>query len=164
MVRIFATFFILFCLCSCGFRTLHSAKAKQTAQLEKINIEPLDTIAGSEYYEAIYDLLRPGRETKYKLLTTLNFSKGISVLLPNSDILHEKITAEVQYHLILNDAGVELTSGNIRKTLSYSTTFAPYTNNVRAEDATLKLARHVAEEVRNRLLFYFINTHEDIQQ
>lgn len=150
-------------MCSCSFKPLSNAqKAKYNHNLSKIHIEPINTIAGSEYYEVLSDLLNPSSNTEYVLITTLNFTKGIAVLLPNSDVSHEKIIALVNYRLVSTETGKEITSGNITKSLSYSTTFAPYVSNARAEDATLNLARNIAEEVRNRLLFYFISTHENI--
>lgn len=158
-------FFILTTLCSCGFKPLHSnLKSEYSHHLENIYIEPLDSISGSEYYEAISNILPNCKEPKYSLITQLSFEKDISVLLPNSDVIHEEITARAHYRLVRKDDGKELTSGKTKKSLSYSTTFAPYTNNVRSEDATIKLSRSLAEEVRNRLLFYFVNNHENIQQ
>lgn len=156
--------FLLLTLCSCGFSPLHwSNKSSYNDDLRKIQVEPINSIAGSEYYEAMQDLLQPASETEYILTTTLRFDKGISVLLPNSDVLHEKVTVYADYNLISKDTGNIITSGSVKRALSYSTTFAPYTNYVRSEDSLIKAVRYVAEEIRNKLLFYFISTNEDIQ-
>lgn len=163
--RVIFILFLLFSLCSCGFSPLHSpSQSEYNHELQQIYIEPANSIADSGYYEAMQDLLQPGKETKYVLITTLRFDKGISVLLPNSDVLHEKVTVYADYHLTSKDTGNIITSGSVTRALSYSTTFAPYTNYVRSEDSSIKAARSIAEAIRNKLLFYFINTDEDIQQ
>lgn len=161
MNKFFSIFVFVFCyvaLHGCSFRPVYSQQlAVDMKELRKIYVEPIDSILGSEYYEAIYDLLQPIEPTDYILITTLNHKKEIAVLEQSSDVLRERIVAIANYKLIRRTDGKEINGGSVKLTLSYSTTFEPYSNELRSSDSSSKLSRAVAEEIRNRLILFFAN-------
>lgn len=148
---------LLLMLSSCGLQPYYSTKytGKSSVELNKVEPVPVDDIYGAEYYDVLLQVLMPQGESKYLLYSTLVFSKELSILQPNSDVLREDAIVNVSYKLVRKSDLQEMVSGSFRRNLSYSTTFAAYANEVRNNDSSLQLAKSVAAEVRNRLVLYF---------
>lgn len=162
LVKIFP--FIIICLCfsGCGLKPFYSIESfPSSTELRTVSPEPMNSIFGAEYYERIHQLLAPEAPAKYKLKTHFSYSSSFSVILQNSDVVRDRITLVTSYSLYDISSGKILDSGKFSRSLSYSTTFAPYSNTVLQHDTSVKLARYAAEEVHNRLVMYFANRREE---
>lgn len=140
---------------SCSLKAFYDKDNILVEKLSLIEPDAIDSIYGAEYYDAIMRLLRPGSETKYKLITKLTYGKAVAVLQPNSDVIRERIVLKTEYILKDKMTDKEITSGHFTRSLSYSSSFAPYPNTVKDDDTHIILARGAAEEIRNRLMLYF---------
>ena len=150
-------------LSSCGFQPVYSNDKKENEKnvliyLRQIEVEPINTIEGAEFYDHINNILPANnKDPKFLLKTSLSYSTEHSIISKSSDVLRENHKLVTNYSLIEKATNKEITSGNFTTISSYSTTFAPYINIVRSSDASLNLAIQAAEEVRSRLILFFVS-------
>ncbi len=155
--RTLISIILLLVISSCDLKPYYSTKYldKSYVELNKVEPVPLDSIYGAEYYDILLQILMPQGKSEFLLYTNLVFSKELSILQPNSDVLREDAVVNVSYRLVRKHDMQEMTSGYFRRNISYSTSFSAYANEVRNNDSSLQLAKSVAHEVRNRLVLYF---------
>lgn len=140
---------------SCGF--VPAYKAQNAADLSFIEITPISSIEGTYFYNHLKALLPPSKDTKYVLTSTLAFSQSYNIIQANADILRETQNISVSYQLIDKNSLQIVTSGNFTKMNSYSVNFSLYSNTALRQDSTNLLAENAAEEVRNRLMLFFVS-------
>jgi len=140
---------------SCGFRPDYKADAYNENFLTFVEITPMRTIEGTNFYNHLKSIFPSAKKSLYVLNTKLSFSNSYNVIQSNSDILRETQNITVTYQLIDKKDLKVLTQGNFSKMSSYSTNFSLYSNSVIRQDSMVDLAENAAEEVRNRLLMFF---------
>ena len=145
----------LFSLASCGFSPVYKENDNHTKQfLENIEITPLDSIEGADFYNHLKNILPHGNQAKYILTTNYAFTKNISIIQKNSDISRESITIKVTYTLKDKLTDNNIITEQFSRFASFNTTASPYSNNVNQQDIQKNLAIMSAEEVRNRLMLF----------
>jgi hypothetical protein len=150
--------FILLFLSACGFKPVFSNDNLNTKTLlGSIEVEPINSIEGTEFYNHLKLLLPSVQKPTYILTATLSYNKEHSIIQKNSDISREMKILKVAYYLAEKSSGKIVYSGNFTKFSSFSTTYFPYTNTIQEQAISENLALAAATEVRNRLILYFKN-------
>ena len=95
-------FFMLafFMQVSCGFRPAYKADAYNENFLTFVEITPIRTIEGTNFYNHLKSIFPSAKKSLYVLNTTLSFSSSYNVIQSNSDILRETQNINVTYQLI----------------------------------------------------------------
>lgn len=149
---------IFFSLSSCGFRPVYKVSNNKTYDfLKKIELAPINTIEGAEFYNQLKNIIPPASKAQYILETTLLYSNGFSIIESNSDVLREMITLNVKYKIKDKFNDKIIMSGKFTRLSSYNTNSSLYANSERNQQALIDLAITAAEEVRNRIILYIEN-------
>jgi LPS-assembly lipoprotein len=151
--------FLTFLISGCGFKPLYGKEvnSKSLRYLSQIEISPIQSIEGVEFYNRMSSILPSNTGSKFLLTVSLTYSSEHGIIQKNSDIIRENLKLHVRYSLISQDTRRTLTSGEFRRISSYSTIFVPYSNTVRSQDSAKNLAASAAEEIRTRLILFFEN-------
>ena len=149
----------IFSLTSCGFKPIYKKQSNPTNNfLQRIEIIPISSPDGADYYNHLNNILPPSSNPKYNLETTLSYEKDYSIIQRNSDVLREVVTIKVSYKLIESKTQKLVTSGYFTRLASYGTNFSPYSNQTNQQETQRLLAIMSAEEVRNRVILFFENS------
>ena len=150
--------YLLFLLSACGFKPIYGNKStSDNNALELIEIEPIESIAGTKFYQHLSDILPRSHSAKYLLKVQFGYGSVPLAIQKNSDVLRQTVSQQVTYQLLDKETNKELTHGQFKNTSSYSTTFSPYATYVESEITLENLSQYAAEEVRTRLILYFAN-------
>lgn len=155
--NIFFLVLVFLCTSACGFKAIHKIDNINYYQLKNIEIEPINSIEGAEFYNQLKNILPYQHDAKYKLITTISFSENYNIIHNNSDALNEVVTARVNFKLLDKTTDKILLNSSFSKPSSYVTTFSPYSNLIQKHDLLSNLSIMVAEEIRNRIIIYFSN-------
>lgn len=149
----------IFSLTSCGFKPIYKTQSNPTNNfLQSIEITPIASPDGADYYNHLKNILPTEQKPKYKLETTLSYIKDYSIIQKNSDVLREVVTIKVSYKLLDSKTQKLVTSGYFSRLASFSTNFSPYSNQTNQQEIQKLLAIMSAEEVRNRIILFFENS------
>lgn len=149
----------IFSLTSCGFKPIYKKQSNPTNNfLQSIEIIPISSPDGADYYNHLNNILPPSSNPRYNLETTLSYGKDYSIIQRNSDVLREVVTIKVSYKLIESKTQKLVTSGYFTRLASYGTNFSPYSNQINQQETQRLLAIMSAEEVRNRVILFFENS------
>ncbi len=144
---------------SCSLKPVYSSKhnAKELAKLSSIEIQPINSVEGSEFLYHFSRILPCSRGIKPQYLLKVEFSntKVPSVLQRNSDTIREAINQTVSYSLMDALTNKEVTSGRFKHITSYNTNSTVYTSYIIGEGEMELLTNQAAEEIRKRLILYF---------
>lgn len=154
------TFLCTMSLSSCNLRPAYTDKiGGVNSQLAAIELEPIDTIDGAEFYYSLSSLLPKSNviATKYLLKVRLSNTNFLSVIGKNSDVSRTILSQTVNYRLIDTNTDRELTSGQLRHMTSYSITSTAYGSYIDNERTMEDLSRQSANELLERLVLYFTN-------
>jgi hypothetical protein len=149
----------IFSLSSCGLRPVYSEKHynKQASDnLSAIDVEQVGSIQGAEFYHRLISILPQKLETKYLLRAQFTEVVTPTIIEKNSNILRESINQLIKYQLIDITTDKVLISDQFHQTTSYNTIFMPYAASVEREKTGIELAHQAAQEIRNRLIIYFM--------
>ncbi len=147
--------FVLLFTTSCGFKPAYRLLDDSVCEfMAKIEIEPIPSIEGAEYYSCLKKIFPSSKKARYLISSSLNFTKDFSIIQKSSDILREAVTVKVFYKLKNIKTDKTITSGSFIRFSSFNTTFPPYTNQIRQQDVYTTLAIIAAEEVRNRIMLF----------
>ena len=156
--KIVSLFLVLFSLASCGFRPIYKTELNPTNNfIQTIEILPIASPEGANYYNHLKNILPTGHNPKYTLSTSLSYDKDFSIIQKNSDVLREVVTIKVKYKLTESATNKIIVSGKFSRLASYSTNFSPYGNQANQQELQNTLAIMSAEEVRNRLILFIEN-------
>ena len=157
-LRLLAMTVLLVSLTSCGFKPVYKSENNDTHKLlAAIEIVPVSTIEGADYYNHLKNILPHSDKAKYLLDSNLKYTKSYSLIQKNSDPLRELVTIKVTYTLKDRATGKIITSGKFSRISSFNTAFSPYSNLVRQQDTHKNLSIISAEEVRNRIMLFSEN-------
>lgn len=138
--------------------------------LSSIEIEHPNTIAGSEFYHHLTTACYTGcpidkktghvqidQEYKYLLKYDISYGSKNLIIQHNSDIAYKSLEIKINYKLLNKDTDQILTHGTFSKFASHETLFSSYNQFVDETAFTIDLAIFAAEEVKTRLIIYFLN-------
>ncbi|MFY9589758.1 LPS assembly lipoprotein LptE [Rickettsia endosymbiont of Halotydeus destructor] len=150
---------IIFFLSSCTLKPVYSEKyynyLSSHNELNAINVEPVRSVDGAEFYHRLVSILPQKAKAEYLLKTQFVNVSMPATIAKNSNILRESINQSVSYQLIDIKTNKILTSEKFYQTTSYNTIFSPYASDIEREETQIELARQAAEEIRTRLILYF---------
>lgn len=147
---------IIFCLTSsCNLKPVYSEKYSRNNDLEAIEVEPMRTIEGAEFYHRLTSILPQKAQAKYLLKVKLIATTMPATIEKNSNVLREYINQLVRYKLIDIESQKVLIEEKFYQNMSYNAIFTPYATNVERDKTGIDLAYQAAEEIRSRLILYF---------
>lgn len=156
MIRNVLLLTALLFLAACSFSPIYGDKGFQKNHLlHAIQVEPINSIAGAEFYRHMSDILPLYYDPKFLLKVRFNSASSPIAMQKNTEVLRQNISQLIEYELLDIKTHKIITSGRFRNTLSYNTTFSPYATHIESESALETLTRNTAEEIRNRLILYF---------
>jgi len=148
-------FFALF-LNSCGFKSPYKNQDLiQNKNLNSIEIEPINSIEGAEFYHHLSNLLPKSYNTRYILKVQFSTRDSPLVIQKNADILRQTISQLIKYQLFDKMTSKELISGQFRLLSSYNAASSSYITYTESEKTLENLTKLAAEEIRTRLILYF---------
>ena len=157
--RIISLFIILFSITSCGFKPIYKTNLNPTYDyLQAIEITPISSPEGADYYNHLKNIIPTNLHAKYRLNTSIAYTKNFSIIQRNSDVTREVVTIKVVYSLVETSTGKIITSDDFSRIASFSTNFSPYGNHTKQLEVQKVLAIMAAEEIRNRLILFIENT------
>lgn len=160
VLLVIITFLCMISLSSCNLKPIYIDKPDGiNAELAAIELEPIDTIDGAEFYYAFSNLLPKSNimKTKYLLKVKLVNGNFLSVIDKNSDISREIMSQIIYYQLINIENNQEITSGSLKHMTSYTITSTPYSSYITNEKTMEDLSKQAATELLERLILYFTN-------
>ena len=156
MLNKLAILLISLILCSCGFKSPYQVSVNDDS-LSSIEIEPIESIEGAEFYQNLINLLPPSKKIQYLLKVQFHYVSSPLVIQKNADIFRQTVSQLVKYQLLDKDTNKELTAGQFRLLSSYSSHYSAYTTHIESEKTLANLTKLGAEEIRARLILYFEN-------
>lgn len=158
-LKVVALLICIFFLTSCGFKPIYKTQSNPINNfLQNIEIIPISSPEGADYYNHLKNILPSEQTSKYHLETILSYGKDYSIIQRNSDVLRELITIKVSYKLLESKTQKLITTGHFTRLASFSTNFSPYSNQTNQQETQKLLAIMSAEEVRNRIILFFENS------
>ncbi|EAA25699.1 hypothetical protein rsib_orf465 [Rickettsia sibirica 246] len=140
---------------SCNLKPVYSEKYSRNNDLEAIEVEPIRTIEGAEFYHRLTSILPQKAQAKYLLKVKLITTTMPATIEKNSNVLREYINQLVRYKLIDIESQKVLIEEKFYQNTSYNAIFTPYATNVERDKTEIDLAYQAAEEIRSRLILYF---------
>ncbi|BDU60228.1 hypothetical protein FLA4_06380 [Candidatus Rickettsia kotlanii] len=141
---------------SCNLKPVYSKKYSRNNDLEAIEVEPIRTIEGAEFYHRLTSILPQKAQAKYllkvKLIAT---TMPATTIEKNSNVLRGYINQLVIYKLIDIESQKVLIEEQFYQNTSYNAICTPYATNVERDETGIDLAYQAAEEIRSRLILYF---------
>ncbi|MFK8040371.1 MAG: hypothetical protein AB8B67_03445 [Rickettsiaceae bacterium] len=123
--------------------------------LSLIEIESINSIAGTGLYQALNNMIKHNNVKKYKLIISLSDETNAAALQKNSDIIMQSVNQVVQYQLVDINTQKELTSGSFNYSTTYSLGFTEYANYIHSQNTIDNLTQDAAKEIISRLIIYF---------
>ncbi|WP_017443338.1 hypothetical protein [Rickettsia gravesii] len=146
---------IFFLMSSCNLKPVYSEKYSRNNDLETIEVEPIRTIEGAEFYHRLTSILPQKAQAKYLLKVKLIATTMPATIEKNSNVLRKYINQLVRYKLIDIESQKVLIEEKFYQNTSYNAIFTPYATNVERDETGVDLAYQAAEEIRSRLILYF---------
>ena len=140
---------------SCNLKPVYSEKYSRNNDLEAIEVEPIRTIEGAEFYHRLTSILPQKAKAKYLLKAELISTTMPATIEKNSNVLREYVNQLVGYKLIDIESQKVLIEERFYQNTSYNAIFTPYATNVEKDRTGIDLAYQAAEEIRSRLILYF---------
>ncbi|QWB86223.1 hypothetical protein JRD95_00269 [Rickettsia parkeri] len=154
-MRFLFVIIIFFLMSSCNLKPVYSEKYSRNNDLEAIEVEPIRTIEGAEFYHRLTSILPQKAQAKYLLKVKLIATTMPATIEKNSNVLREYINQLVRYKLIDIESQKVLIEEKFYQNTSYNAIFTPYATNVERDKTGIDLAYQAAEEIRSRLIVYF---------
>ncbi|MCX4080465.1 hypothetical protein N7280_07850 [Rickettsia rhipicephali] len=148
-------FFLMSSCNCCNLKPVYSEKYSRNNDLEAIEVEPIRTIEGAEFYHRLTSILPQKAQAKYLLKVKLIATTMPATIEKNSNVLREYINQLVRYKLIDIESQKVLIEEQFYQNTSYNAIFTPYATNVERDATGIDLAYQAAEEIRSRLILYF---------
>ncbi|ABV84530.1 hypothetical protein [Rickettsia massiliae] len=148
-------FFLMSSCNCCNLKPVYSETYSRNNDLEAIEVEPIRTIEGAEFYHRLTSILPQKAQAKYLLKVKLIATTMPATIEKNSNVLREYINQLVRYKLIDIESQKVLIEEQFYQNTSYNAIFTPYATNVERDATGIDLAYQAAEEIRSRLILYF---------
>ncbi len=152
---------LLLGLAGCGFQPLYGPRADGApavqAELETIQIRPIAERVGQRLYNVLRDRLNP-RGTpaapRYVLSVALTETEEKLALASDKTPTRTNVTLVADYSLTPIEAAEPVYRGRSRTTISYNILTESYATYAAAEDARVRGARVLGDDIRTRLALY----------
>ncbi|MGX6960910.1 MAG: hypothetical protein ACIPMY_06930 [Rickettsia endosymbiont of Pentastiridius leporinus] len=156
-MRIIFIIFLLLFVTSCNLKPVYDTRynSKINKDLEAIEVEPIKTIEGAEFYYRLTSILPGQGKAKYLLKAELTAAVMPATIEKNSDVSRQYINQLIKYKLINIETSKILIEEKFYQTTSYNSIFTPYATNIERDETGIDLAHAAAEEIHNRLILYF---------
>ena len=145
----------LLTLSACGFTPVYSKESITYNPLYGIEVAPISTPEGAEFYHYLTTLMPSRGNIKYRLNVSFTYSFSPIAIQKNSDIIRENIIQYIQYKLVDAKTNNVVTGGTFKHMTSYNSSFSPYGSDVEKNFNSTNLTKFSAEEIRRRLILYF---------
>lgn len=151
-------FLLSFSLYSCGFKSPYKhITIDSSSNLHSIEIEPIESIEGAEFYQHLVNLFPSRQKADYILKVQFHCLSSPLIIQKNANIIRQTVNQLVKYKLLDKKTNKELTSGQFKLLSSYNSNSASYTTHMESERTYENLTKLGAEEIRTRLILYFEN-------
>lgn len=159
LVKIIALAAALLMVTSCkNIRPLYYNNKEVVGEMSAIEIEPIDSLLGSEIYYHLDRKLGARGQSKYQLqVISISDNTSQLVITDHSDVIKQNVSMEYKYKLLDKETSKNLTEGKVRMVGSYDTTASSYNSYINEKDLKKDLAETLANEIHTRLLLYFGN-------
>lgn len=157
MRYLFIVFLLLF-VNGCNLKPVYNTEysnSEVVKNLESIEVEPIKTIEGSEFYHRLTSILPQKTKAKYILKAELAGATTPATIEKNSNVLREYINQLVIYQLVDIENQKILIKEKFYQSTSYNSIFTPYASSVERDETGIDLAYAAAEEIRSRIILYF---------
>lgn len=150
-------FLLILTACS-SFAPIHNKDAAFEEFLSSIEIEEVETLENTNLYHHLSRLFGARHDTKYVL--TLKLEGGVNplVITSHANVLKQNVTQICQYKLVDKSSGLVLLKGRAHLVGSYDSTTEPYASYTHEQYAKKSITQTTAEELRMRLMLYFLKT------
>jgi hypothetical protein len=150
---------ILLMLTACSnFAPIHNKDAAFEEFLSSIEIEEVETLENTNLYHHLSKLFGTSRDTKYILTLQLEDKVSPLVITTHANVLKQNVDQICEYKLVDKSSGVLLLKGRAHLVGSYDSTTEPYTSYTHEQYAKKSITQTTAEELRMRLMLYFLKT------
>lgn len=156
------TCFLCANISSCGFKPLLSSNSFAKENLSAIAISTENSIEAAELNHYLYTLLPKSGVDKYKLNIYVSSNVAPDIIQKNSNIVSENVNQIISYNLIDINSGLTLVADQFTQSASYNSTYDPYRSSTELEYTKINLAKYGAEEIRKRLILYFITVRTEV--
>lgn len=148
-------------LAGCGFAPLYGTQtgALMLHELSLIEVAPVEGIIGVELHNSLHDNLQPYNRTgpaRYDLTLDYNKANYAMITAKDSQIRRYTMILTVNYELTDSIAQTRVKSGQTTAHASYNViTDNVYATFVAEEEASLRAARQIAQQLTNLLSLHF---------
>lgn len=151
-------------LAGCGFHPLYGKQANPEVvpELGAVKIDSIQERVGQQLRNLLYARINPLGEPakpKYILETKVRESQQSLAIQKTEVATRASLSISANYRLRDLTTGATLYSANSRATASYDLVQSEYANLAAAQDAERRTLQEVAEDMTNRLAFYFTQDH-----
>ena len=155
-MKLFSSIILCLFMNGCGFQCMNP---KLYNKLSSVYVQPIQSLEGIAFYNHLKTLLPYGDQSKYHLISSLSFTQSPSFILNNSDITRETINVQVTYQ-IQSDKNI-IHASKFKRHLSFHVKDSAYNSLIKQEEIKYKLAIIAAEEMRNRIISFMQQDHEN---
>jgi len=145
-------------LAGCGYRPLYGQHGADNAsvvdELALIRIEAIPDRTGQQMYNMLRERLNPygkPEQPKYALSVALTETRENLFLEKDETATRANLTVKASFILRRLDDGTVLVTGSNRSISSYDILASQFASVVSQEDARLRCARAISDEMRTRL-------------
>ena len=145
-------------LAGCGYRPLYGEHGADNAsvvdELALIHIEAIPDRTGQQMYNMLRERLNPygkPEQPKYALSVALTETRENLFLEKDETATRANLTLKASFILRRVDDGTVVTMGSSRSVSSYDILASQFASVVSREDARLRGARAISDDIRTRL-------------
>lgn len=145
-------------LAGCGYRPLYGQHGADNAsvvdELALIRIEAIPDRTGQQMYNMLRERLNPygkPEQPKYALSVALTETRENLFLEKDETATRANLTVKASFILRRLDDGTVLVTGSSRSVTSYDILASQFASVVSQEDARLRCARAISDDMRTRL-------------
>jgi len=148
-------------LAGCGFQPLHAKRSTSTAYNQgfpQVDIAPITDRLGQILHNELLDRINPrgvARAPRYRLEVSAKERRSDIVILRDSTATFAKFIVEANWALVDLQTNAPVTRGRNERTSSFSISSSEYAILQAENDARIRAATELAEDIRLRLALFF---------
>ena len=148
-------------LAACGFQPLYGRRSdddRSLVEMAAIDVLPVPDRIGQILRNELSDRLTPRgvpAVPRYRLGVSMSRSREGLAIERDESATRINLTVRVSYRLMDAASGDVLTNGIVRAVAAFNVVQSEFANIAAENDAEVRAARDVSEEIRNRLGVYF---------
>lgn len=138
-------------LAGCGFVPVYGPGGAGQALLGSVAVDVPQTVDGFRLRQAVEDRLGPVARPAYRLTLSYDVIEAANAITPDGTASRMNLTGTVRYILRAEGGETALTMGQVDSFISYTTTGTTVATRAAADDARLRLAVALADQLLARL-------------